>query len=339
MKSNRKSAIRNLLFLVAVCLPFSSLCFAQTTSAPYTIYGRVSLPDGTPASRVTVKIDRQGGVGRQTVTDDAGRFEISDLPRGRYFVTAENPADPNQYADPVEAESGRMPGTRIQANVYLKYRSRVTRPKGAEGGAVTAAEELQQVPKAARKSYDRAIRQRNDKQYEEALKSFDKSIEEFPAYFQAFTERGHLHIAMGNAIEASKDFDQALKINAGYGPALRGAGLCEFQQGKFTDAVRDLERAADAEPGNATTYLFLGVARLALDRRDQARSALQKALNLDPVGSARAHVHLANLDLRENRNEEAVAELKAYLAAVPNSPDAEKLRALLSTLKKQKNQN
>ncbi|HYK91708.1 MAG TPA: tetratricopeptide repeat protein [Acidobacteriota bacterium] len=333
MTSNPQFAIRNPQFFAVLCVLFSSVVLAQTTSAPYTIFGRVSLPNGAPASRVTVKVDRQGGVGRQALTDDSGRFEIGDLPRGRYFVTAENPADPNQFTDPVEAETGRMPGTRIQANVYLKYRSKVTQPKEAEGGAVTVAEERQQVPKAARKSFDQAIRQRNEKQFEKALKSFDRSIEEFPDYFQAFAERGHLRIAMGNAAEALKDFDQALKINPGYASALRGAGLCEYQQGRFAEATQHLEKAADAEPGNATTYLFWGVSSLALNRLDQAHAALTKALTIDPNGAARAHVYLANLSIKEDKPQEAIAEIEAYLTAVPNAPDADKLRALLDQLK------
>ncbi len=334
MTFNPQSATRNPQFVAGLCLLFSSILLAQTTSAPYVIYGRVSLPSGAPASRVRVKVDRQGGAGRQTLTDDSGRYEVADLNRGRYLVTAENPADPDQFSDSVEAETGRMPGTRIQANIYLKYRSKVTKPKEAEGGAVTVAEELQQVPKAAQKSFDQAIRQRNEKQYENALKSFDRSIEQFPDYFQAFAERGHLRIAMGQAAEAAKDFERALKINPGFAPALRGAGLCEFQQGKFAEAAAHLEKAADAEPGNPTTYLFWGMSSLALDRREQARAALTKALTLDPKGAARAHIHLANLSIKENKPEEAITEIESYLAAAPNAPDAEKLRALLELLKK-----
>jgi tetratricopeptide (TPR) repeat protein len=198
---------------------------------------------------------------------------------------------------------------------------------------------LQQIPKAAQKSFDQAIRQRSERRYEEALKSFDRSIEQFANYFQAFSERGHLRIALGDAAGAARDFEQALKINPGYGPALRGVGFCEFQQGKFADAVRDLEKAVDAESPNATTCLFLGMSRLALGLRDQARAALKKALTIDPNGAARAHVHLANLCIKENKPQEAIAEIEAYLAAVPNAPDADKLRALLSQLRAQPNKD
>ncbi len=86
------------------------------------------------------------------------------------------------------------------------------------------------------------------------------------------------------------------------------------------------------EPGNATDYYFLGIADVALDRRDEARAALHKALSLDPVASVRAHVHLASLLIKEHRLSEAAAEIELYLDAVPHPFDDAKLRALLARL-------
>jgi Flp pilus assembly protein TadD len=117
-------------------------------------------------------------------------------------------------------------------------------------------------------------------------------------------------------------------LNERYEPALRGSGICKIQSGRFDDAVGELERATVADGTNAMTYLFLGVAHASLDHRDSARRALEKALSLDAAGAARARVHLANLALKENRLQDAAAQLDAYLAAVPNAPDADKLRAV-----------
>jgi tetratricopeptide (TPR) repeat protein len=116
-------------------------------------------------------------------------------------------------------------------------------------------------------------------------------------------------------------------------PALRGSGLCQFQQGNYSEAFEDLECAFDAEPENSTDYYFLGIAGVALVRREQAHAALEKALSIDPVASVRAHVHLASLLIRENRPQEAAQEIETYLKAVPNPFDGEKLRALLSKLR------
>jgi tetratricopeptide (TPR) repeat protein len=192
---------------------------------------------------------------------------------------------------------------------------------------------MQEVPRPARKAFDRALRYLDEKRYEDAIKGFDRAVELFPAFFQAMTERGHVLIAMGRAPEASADFARALELNSRYGPAIRGSGICKFQQGNYAEAVQELERAAQAEPGNATNYLFMGTAQVALDRREQARASLQKALSIDSAAAARAHVYLANLSIRENRPQDALAELDAYFAAVPNPPDKEKLLAIRSQLR------
>jgi len=334
MKFNPQSALRNSKFLLWLFfLHLMPGLFAQTLRTPYTIYGRVIQPDNSPAARAVVKITDQAGFNRQVSADEVGRFEIKDLPRGRYYLTAVNPAAPDQSADAVVVELSFSSITVVSANIYL--RNLVTKPSAEQKkpGVVTLAEEMQEVPKPAKKAFEQAMKLRGEKQYDQSLKKFDLSIELFPSYFQAQAERGHLLMAMEKLPEATKDFEHALELNARYGPALRGLGLCEFQRGKYAEALQDLERATDAEPGNATNYYFMGIAGVALDRREQARAALQKALSLDPVASVRAHVHLASLFIKENRPQEAAHEIEFYLEVVPNPFDEEKLRDLLSRLR------
>jgi tetratricopeptide (TPR) repeat protein len=322
-------------FYLVIWLCFASALFAQMGPLPFTIYGRVSLPEGAPASRITVKVIGPSGLERQALTDDTGRFEIGNLPRGRYSLTAENPADPDQFTDPVEADTSRFVGIRIPANIYLRYRTRIIQTQSREATVVSMVEEAQRVPKPAQKDFEQALNLRSRQKYDQSLKRFDQAIAAFPEYFQAIAQRGHLLVAMGRSSAAAKDFARALELNPKYGPALRGAGMCEFEQGKFAEAIQNLERAANVEPRNAMTCLFLGAANVALDRRAQARAALEKALSLDPSGTARAHVHLANLLIKENQPKLAISELDAYLAAVPKAPDAEKLRAVIAQLRAQ----
>ena len=137
---------------------------------------------------------------------------------------------------------------------------------------------------------------------------------------------------MGKTGEALIDFNRALELNGRYGPALRGAGMCKFQAGRYAEAIPDLEHAANAEPDNAVNYYLMGIADVALDRREHGRAALQKALSLDPVASVRAHVHLATLLIRVNRPKEAAQEIGTYLEAVPDPPDKQGLLAILTLI-------
>lgn len=304
---------------------------AAQSGGPFVITGTVRLPDGNPAPRALIRVISQSGLDRRSFADDMGRFELRDLPRGRYYITATSPTDPTLYIDPVEVDTSRS-GNRFIAHINLRNKVDVTAARENKGSTVSIAEALQHVPKAAQKAFEQGLRFRANQQIDKAIESFDRSIELFPQYFQAFAERGHLRIGTGDFAEASQDFARARAFNEHYEPAVRGSGICNFQRGKFAEAIEDLEAAVSANSGVSSSFLFLGVASLALDRREAARAALQKALSLDPAGAARARVHLANLYLKEDRLKDAASELEAYLTAVPNAPDAEKLRAVRSQI-------
>ncbi len=334
MHTKRKSEVldpRSFVWLLYLCLVPGLP--AQGRFTPYVIYGRVSQPDGSPAARAVVKITNRMGFDREVNADDAGRYEISELPRGRYYLTAVNLSAPDQVSDPVMVELSLSSPYTVSALIYLRNKDAKSATEGKRPAVISLEEEKQDVPKAARKAFEQAMKLRGEEKYDDSLKKFSRSIELFPSYFQALSERGLLLLTMGRVGEAMKDFQHALELNARYGPALRGSGLGKFQQNRFADAVQDLELAADAEPGNATIYYFMGIADVALDRREEARAALLKALSIDPTTSVRAHVHLATLLIRERRPQEAAQELETYLNAVPNPPDAEKLRAILAELR------
>lgn len=313
----------------------SGILFAQATSVsptPYVIFGNVRLPDGSLARQVAVRLTSTTGLDRSTFTDDNGRYELRDLPRGHYFLSASNPEDPDQFSDSAEVDTSRAFITRITANLDLRYKPVKTVQQPAVSPVITAKESAQRVPKQALKSFDRGVKFSREGKWRQAEEEFTHALEIFPDYFQALIERGDIYIAQGRIGEASQDFKNSLKINPEYGPALRGFGICEFHAGRYGDALDYLEKAVAAEPNVSRDFFLLALTYGALDRWGAARMAFQQALTLDPKGSARAHFHLANIYIRENRIDEAIRELDAYLAALPDAPDKEKALALRSQL-------
>ncbi len=343
VRAIRPVEMLNLIWSPVVLALCAAICISgsrgQTSSPTFTIYGTVRLPDGSPAPRVVVQVTSHTNPSLEVFTNDLGRYEISSLPRGHYWLNAIDRSDPGIFSDAVEVETGRTSPPRLLVNLYLRVRPKARSPKADRASTISLKEASQSVPKSARKAFEQAQAFRSKNRSDRALECLNRAIEIFPKYFQAFAERGHLRISMMEPSEAAADFAHALELNDRYEPALRGLGICNFQEGKLEDAIRYFEQAVSEAPVNAIDHLFLGICNARLNRPDAARAGLHKALAIDPIGAARAHVHLAHLSIKENRPQDAIAELEAYLAALPDAPDADTQRGLIRQLRRQSNKN
>jgi len=324
-------ALLTALFITAIQPPAVAAAPGRPWQGNFIVTGSVSLPDGNPAARITVKISGQTGLNFETTTDSSGRYQFQ-VPAGRYRLSAVNPQNPEQYIDNIEADTSRTAGNRLLVNLYMRTTPART-SAGPGPGVISATEASQQIPKEARRAFEAGLKLRAHNQTEKALASFDRAIEIYPDYVQALSERGELRITKSQIGQAWDDFERALKLNKDHGPALRGAGYCKLEQQNFADAIGYLERATSIEPGVANSHLFLGIANLALDRREAARNALVEALKIDARGAVTAHIYLADLNTREGKFKEAADELHAYLTARPDAPNAQSLAAKEAVLR------
>ncbi len=306
--------------------PVSAFQFGQvTTGGGFTVFGRVSLPNGKPAPRVKVYLEGGRGVTRDTISDDQGQYEIRSLPGGRYRVRAVNPDAQEQVCDPSESDTTRAYSNRLQIDVFLKL-PMPEEKRNFNAGAVNANDAA--IPKTARKAYEQGLKLQKEKQAQQALTQFNQAIELYPNYVQALTERGNLLMEQNKLAAAEADFAQALKHNGKYAPAWRGIGYCQIQQKKFAAAVTNLENAFALEPNVPLTLLLLGYGNLSLNRYEEAKQCLQAALQLDEKSAARAHVYLGEIFAHEQKFKEAANAVRAYLKTKPDAADAAQLQAL-----------
>jgi tetratricopeptide (TPR) repeat protein len=326
LKSRRRAAGLTALLALAICPALIATVVGQGN---ITVFGRVSLPDGNPATRVPVKLEMANGLRREILTDDYGRYEIRGVSAGRYQVSATNPDVPEQYSERAESDSTRSFSNRVQIDVYLRLPLHSGK-REAKPGTVSVAEVAQDIPKAAHKAYDQGVKLQKENQREKALTAFNQAVELYPEYFQALTERANLLMGGGQLAEAAADFERALRLNEKYVPALRGLGYCQIQQKQFEAAVRNLELAFAMDPKVPLTLLLLGYANLLLSRYEPAKQCLEEALKLGPESAARAHVYLAEVFAHEQKFKEAADSIHRYLALKPDMADAANLRKMES---------
>jgi len=304
----------------------SAFQFGQVqTGSGFTIFGKVSLPNGKPAARVKVYLEGSRGLSRDTIADDQGQYEIRSLPAGRYRVRAVNPEAPEQVCDPTESDTNRAYSNRLQIDVFLKL-AIPQEKQNLNPGAVNADDAS--IPKPARKAYEQALKLQKEKQPQESLAQLTQAITLHPTYVQALAERGNLLMQQNRLPEAEADFAHALKINGKYAPAWRGIGYCQIQQKNFAAAVKNLENAFALEPQVPITLLLLGYGNLSLNRYEEARQCLREALRLDEKSAARAHVYLGEIFAHEQKFKEAAEEIRAYLKVNPSAADAVQLKEM-----------
>lgn len=293
-----------------------------------TIQGQVSLPEGGPAGRAVVILTSSDGVPRQAYTTEHGRFEFQGLPEGSYSLIARSLIDETLKTERIETDTSRTATGSLNVNLILHKETN----SGAirKAGVVNVAEAEQKIPKESRSAFRQAIKFREINEPERALQSLDRAIELYPEYYQALAERGDIYVIQRKLPEAAADFERALKINARFGPALRGAGYCKLEKREFGHAIKYLEQSIVVQPEYANTYLLLGIAYLETDQRPESKAALLKALSFNTPRELRAHIYLGNLFAREHMFGEAAGELRKYLEARPDDPDAETLRAVES---------
>ena len=313
------------LMLMMVSTWMTPAIYGRPLQGNFIIFGRVSLPNGRPAARVKVRLEGLNGFNREVMSDDQGAYEFRSVPSGRFQVTVTNPHDPAQFVDPVMADTSRSSGFRVLIHLYLRN---PPPKKNSKPGVTSVAEASQNIPKDAQKAFKQGIKYKSEDKYDQALQSFNQAIASYPEYFQALAERGEVNIKRKQIAEALADFESALKINKAYEPALRGAGFCKIQQQEFAEAVQYLERATAANPDSVTANLYLGIANMMSGQREPAKEAFERALRLNREQAVMAHRFLSELYAGEQRYKEAADELRAYLAAVPSAPNANKLKAI-----------
>jgi tetratricopeptide (TPR) repeat protein len=299
-----------------------SLSFPATSQVRILVYGRVFLPNNQPALHLVVNISGQNGFRGSTNTDGRGGFRFEGVPRSIYSVSVNLPADAEYYAEPISVDASTE-GSSFMVDIFL--RNPLVAKRKEKLDKVISAREAD-IPKEARKAFDRAQKLREQKKFEAALTELDKAVGLYPNYFRAISERGIVQINLERLPDALQNFNRALEIFPEYEPALSGAGYALLSLGKYEDSATFLEKAIQLDSSHTQNLVFLGIANLAMRRWARSQEVLERALKLDAAGAVTAHMYLADVFAGQHLYARAADELHTYLHLNPEAPNADRLR-------------
>ncbi|MDX2030317.1 MAG: tetratricopeptide repeat protein [Blastocatellia bacterium] len=306
----------------------------------HSIRGKVFMPSGSPAEhRIRVVLElTTGGIVGEVFTDTVGNFEFRSLSSGVYKITV--PGDNQTYETSQETMEiyGSFSRT-FPAQVYLREKGRDQTFRGQD--RILSVADLQEVPKDARKIYEKGVKRAAEDKPAEAAQLFEQAVKIFPEYLHALNKLGEQRARMGKFAEARAAYESAVAISPKFALAQINLGILLVGQKQFEEAIQLLESGNRLDDSYPMGHLNLGLAFLlkAEPNYDRAEKELLRTVELGKTDFAQARLYLFNLYKRNSAWDKAVGQLEAYLKEAPLAQNADEVRQMLSKVKKMISQN
>ena len=113
-----------------------------------------------------------------------------------------------------------------------------------------------------------------------AILEFDRAIEIYPKYAEAYTNRAAAKLGLGDKQGAIADYSQAISFAPQDALTYYNRGVAKFDLGDNRGAIIDFDRAIALNPQDAETYSNRGAVKLAVGDKKGALADLTTGANL-----------------------------------------------------------
>lgn len=304
------------------------------------IKGKVRSTDGATVNNAIVELRIGGGAMiAQTVTRNDGDFAFNGLASGEYEVAVTIAG----YEPAVQVvrftENDRMnfmEVVNVEVDIRPKPELNLLGPPGTSF--------VQDVPKTARTTYERAIAKLRDGKKDEGVALLREAIGAFNEYFDAHLTLGKELFREGKDNEALQELEKARQINDRQDAVFFMFGLVMLKQQKFVIAEYAFHEATKLNPNSAASHFYRGMAliEIGFHGKDQKQNAtelsdaekeLNRAFDLSDKRLSAVYYQRARIYEKRGENLAAARELELYLKAEPEAKNAAAIRALVTKLR------
>lgn len=291
---------------------------ASVAAGDMTYHAKIVTEDGTPLP--SIPLIRVGLAGRlipacqiDNVFGNGNVVYSPDL-ESRFF-------DPRSADDcPVTI---RLSGYRVTEAVLRDGATIVLKRVGDHEGSTVAISSLK-APEAARKAYEKGVAAMNAGKVRTAQKNFERAVEIYPEYAQAWSDLGDIYQKQSMAKEAREAFERGSNADPKYiRPYVQLARLA-LGESRMADALEITTRAlALRQTDVAAIYYYHAVASYNLKQYDAAEQAARHALDADTDHEIPRAEYLLGLALAaKGDRDRAVQHLQKYAFDNPLAQDA-----------------
>jgi tetratricopeptide (TPR) repeat protein len=327
-------AFRSLILLTALALAASaqidSICADAGISpgldspfahVPY-VYGRVTMKGFDPAKKppkVTVIFND----GQQS----PNRFMIGSSGNYCFRRTSSNAAIVVEV-DGLEVARRSLPGFG-GSQQREDFEIEASGDQRSSPAAVVSAKYARSPNPATADLYKKAAEAERVKDIAEAIRTFSEITIRDSADYIAWAKLGSLFFCQEKFPEADNAFRKSLEQRIDYLPAWISVGQLRVAQKQYEAAAEIFKHAAELEPTSPMIYRLLGEAYLQAKKGSLGVEALDRALNLDPIGMAECHLIKAHLYELAGAKQFATHEYILFLQKVPQYPERNKLEKFI----------
>ena len=331
---------------------------------PIFISGTVVLSDGLPLPD-RVKIERVcGGAPRlETYTDKKGRFSFQ-VGNNTEMQDASSPSALNGPGGPFgnRNDIGGMPGQRSASverqlwgcdlraalpgfqsdmlslsNIHYMDNPDVGtiilhRLGKVDGLTISVVSAL--APKDARKAYQKGLAAAAKREPDEAQKDFEKAVELYPKYSEAWFGLGAIEEQRDHTEEARKAYEQAILAEPKYIQPHERLAWIAVRDSKWQELVDRTDEWLRLDPLNSPDVYYLSaLGNLQTQHWDIAEKNAREAIRLDPAKKNMRARYVLGLVLAQKQDYAESAEaIRDFLNATPDLKDAEVIRKQLAQI-------
>jgi len=123
-------------------------------------------------------------------------------------------------------------------------------------------------------------------QYDLAQQEFERGLTLDPRNSELLQGRAQCYEAMGRLVEAEATFAKAAAMRPNHWEGYSRLGSFYYRRGRYADALREYQHAVRLAPDNVGGLNNIGATLMAMGRWDEARTALERSLQVRATYSA-----------------------------------------------------
>ncbi|SPF55050.1 TPR repeat-containing protein [Candidatus Sulfopaludibacter sp. SbA4] len=206
----------------------------------------------------------------------------------------------------------------------------------APGAGNTVSANDLEVPKDARKAFDKGQESAKKGKLDEALKDYSKAVELYRPYASAWYELGKLQATGGDLYTARGSFGEAIKADPKYVPPYIAIAEQGIEAKKWKEVAEVTDRASKLDVFDyPQVYFFNAVANYNIKNVDAAEKSVQQAERLDTRHIfPQIYFLWANIMAIRHDYSSAADKFRAFLKLAPDSEDSAMARKQLDQVEK-----